>query len=147
MMILINTRLSTDRGYFSGLPGQSVSSASVSVNKELKMKKSTVMEAIKGTINDYVNKWNDQSNELFIEHGIEFETETAKSLGILIRYSNKSIFIDGDFLAQVREYEEDGNSEFNYLYKLWLQINSCVEDLGFYLEYYGYGQYDLAEGK
>jgi len=38
MMILINNKLSTDRGYFSGLPGQSVSSASVSVNKELKMK-------------------------------------------------------------------------------------------------------------
>ena len=40
MMILINTRLSTDRGYFSGLPGQSVSSASVGVYKELKMKES-----------------------------------------------------------------------------------------------------------
>jgi hypothetical protein len=42
MMILINTRLSTDRGYFSGLPGQSVSSASVSVNKELKMKQENI---------------------------------------------------------------------------------------------------------
>ena len=110
------------------------------------MNKSTVMKAIKDTINDYVNKWNEHGRELFIEHGLESETETAESLGILIRYSNKSIFIDGDFLDQVREYEEDGNGEGNYLYKLWLQINSCVEGLGFYLECYGCGQYDLAGG-
>ena len=111
------------------------------------MNKSTVIKAIKGTINDYVNNWNKQSKKLFIEHGIKLEKETAKSLGILIRYSNKSIFIDGDFLAQIREYEEDGISESNYLYELWLKINNCVEGFDFYLEYYGYGQWDLAEGK
>ena len=111
------------------------------------MNKSTVMKAINNTINNYVNDWNKYGHELFVEHGIEFEIETAKTLGILIRCTKESIFLDGDFLAQVREYEEDGNSESNYLYKLWIQINSCVEVLGFYLEYYGYGQYDLVDGK
>lgn len=108
------------------------------------MKKS-MKKKIRKIVNNYVDEWNNDIKELALKHP-EFEDrekETKESLGILISYNDNGFTIDGDFYSQVKEYQEDGISSYNFLYKLWLNIETCVDSFGFYLENYGYGEYRL----
>mgnify|MGYP003129768830 CR=1 FL=1 len=118
----------------------------MTINKKTKenpkMKKS-IQKKINKIVNNYVDEWNNHIQQLALKHPEfeEWEKETKESLGILISYSDNGFTIDGDFYSHVREYQEDGMSSSNFLYELWVNIENCVDSLGFYLENYGYGEY------
>ena len=111
-----------------------------------KMSKS--LKNIDKIINDFINNFNKHEIDYLKKHGdlysdIGSTDDTRESLGILIVYGDDGFTIDGDFYSQVKEYQEDGSGINNYLYKLWVQIEECVDSFGYYLEEYGFGEYKL----
>ena len=122
---------------FDSCPGN-ISKEDNKMNKSMKKK-------IHKIINDFVKEWNNDLKELVLKNPEleEMKPETRESLGILIVYGDNGFTIDGDFYSQVKEYQEDGIGPYNFLYKLWVNIETCADSFGFYLENYGYGEYRL----